>query len=105
MVLSIFLFLGSYLRTDVPKCPEDFANDDAGYAEQMIAFEKWTNDFYDSHPGATLSDWNQARLQFYVDNDCTTTLERYKDMKEGRGDPVRQKIIRDALQEAVDARR
>ena len=63
------------------KCPDDYGNDDAGSAEYMVAMDKWTNDFFDAHPGATLSDWSRARHQFWVDNNCTAALQRYEDAK------------------------
>jgi hypothetical protein len=63
------------------KCPDDYAETDAGLAEKMADMNKWTNQFYDNHPGATLGDWNKARYQFWVDNKCTEALKRYEEAK------------------------
>ncbi len=95
--LSLFLFLQS-----VPMCPEDYPNTDNGFDKQMSDLEGWTGDFYDDHPNASLSEWAEARLQFYRENNCIITLKRYNDMKEGKGDPAQMKIIRNALQEAAN---
>lgn len=75
------------------KCPDDYAKDDAGSAEYLAAMDKWTNDFYDAHPGATLSDWSVARYQFWVDNNCTAALQRYQEAKEGKADPATMERI------------
>lgn len=85
-ILSVGVyFFVSHQRPTTQKCPDDYANDDAGSAEYLTATDKWTNDFYDSYPGATLSDWSAARIQFWKDNNCTAVLQRYK---EGKADPV-----------------
>ena len=63
------------------KCPDDYADTDAGFNAKMADMNKWTNDFYDNHPGATLGDWNKARYQFWVDNKCTEALKRYNEAK------------------------
>ena len=63
------------------KCPDDYTDTDAGFNEKLADINKWTNDFYDNHPGATLGDWNKARYQFWVDNKCTEALKRYNEAK------------------------
>ncbi|MBU6415113.1 hypothetical protein KGQ34_02640 [Patescibacteria group bacterium] len=83
------------------KCPDDFANDDAGEAEYLAAINKWTNNFFDSHPGASLGDWERARHQFWVDNHCVVALQRYQEAKSGKADPAIMKLIKDAVQKAV----
>ena len=63
------------------KCPDDYGTDDAASATYLAATNKWTNDFYDTHPDATLTDWAVARQQFWVDNNCTASLQRYDEYK------------------------
>jgi hypothetical protein len=75
--------------------------DDAGSAAYLASTNKWTNDFFDAHPDATMTDWSQARYQFWVDNHCTAALEGYEQAKAGKADPEMMKrvngIIRDAM--------
>lgn len=63
------------------KCPDDYPDTDIGSKEYLADFDKWTNNFYDTHPGATLGDWNKARYQFWIDNKCTKAIERYNEAK------------------------
>lgn len=84
------------------KCPDDFANDDAGEAEHLAAMDKWTNDFYDSHPGASLGDWERARHQFWIDNNCTAALQRYQDAKTGKANPATMEQIHNGVLDAIN---
>jgi hypothetical protein len=78
---TFIFYRGSTTKSATPRCPDDYANDDAGSAEHLASMDKWTNDFYDAHPGATLSDWSAARYQFWVDNNCSKAIERYRKAK------------------------
>jgi hypothetical protein len=85
------------------KCPDEYANDDAGSAEYLASMDSWTNNFYDLHPNATLSDWSAARHQFYVDNNCTLALQRYQDAADGKADPEIMKQIERSLRETIES--
>jgi hypothetical protein len=63
------------------KCPDDYGIDATSSAQYQEDFDRWTNSFYDTHPGATLGEWNRARYQFWVDNDCTEAIRRYYEAK------------------------
>ena len=95
-------FISSYLHPTTQKCPDDYSNDDAGSAEYLAAMDKWTNDFYDAHPGATLSDWAEARHQFYISNHCAAALERYEQAKAGKADPEIMKRVDNVIRDAVN---
>lgn len=95
-------FLYSHSSSISAKCPDDYGTDDAGSAEYLAAMDKWTNDFYDAHPGATLSDWAAARHQFWVDNHCTAALQRYEDAKAGKADPATMERIKSGIQDAIN---
>jgi hypothetical protein len=84
------------------KCPDEYATDDTGSAEYLASMDSWTNNFYDLHPGASLSDWSAARHQFYVDNNCTLTLQRYQDAEDGKADPETMKRIEMGIREAIN---
>jgi hypothetical protein len=84
------------------KCPDDYGIDDAGSAEYLKDFDKWTNDFFDAHPDATLSEWSEARYQFWVNNNCTAALQRYKDVKDGKADPAALEQIEDTIRGSID---
>lgn len=81
---AFFYFYTSYNSKQTivyQKCPDDYATDDAGSKEYLAATDKWTNDFFDAHPGSTLSDWANARKQFWVENKCTLAIQRYEEAK------------------------
>ena|SRR3989344_8144623 len=102
IVISALLY---FYDTQTPKalarCPEDYAETDAGFEDKGIALDKWINDFYDKYPNASLSDFARARYDFYIQNNCDKTLQRYYEAKEGKGDPEEMKIIRDTIQEEM----
>ena len=106
ILFSIFYFSKSPAPEQIAhqKCPDDYGTDDAGSAEYLADFDKWTNNFYDNHPGATLSDWSAARYQFWVDNNCSAALQRYEEFKAGKADPATLKTIEDTrntMQEVI----
>ena len=84
-----------------PVCPEDFGTDDAGSAQYLAATDKWTNDFFDANPDATLKEWGEARHQFWVDNHCLATLKSYEEAKAGKVDPKTEKVVDDILRDAT----
>ena len=92
-----FYFFASSGKSDALKCPDDYADDDAGSAAYVAATNKWTNDFYDAHPGATLADWSAARYQFWLDHHCTAALQRYQDAKDGKANPATMEWISNDL--------
>ena len=83
------------------KCPDDYAKTESGAMEYKADIDKWTNGFYDSHPGATLSDWSKARYQFWVDNGCVSALRRYEEGLNGK-DPNKIKLINDTIEETIN---
>lgn len=108
LLISVILcagvyFLYSYRQPRVAICPDDFPQGDAGEAAQMAAIDKWTNDFYDANPGASLTAWSAARYQFWVDNNCTAALKRYSEYQAGNADPATMQRVHDGIQEAIDA--
>ena len=96
---SVAIYL--YPNATLAKCPDDYGTDDAGSAEYVAATNKWTNDFFDANPGASLSDWAEARHQFWVDNHCTAALESYEQAKAGKADPETMEMIDGILREEI----
>jgi hypothetical protein len=80
VLIGGFAMYSSPTKT-LAKCPSDYGTDDAGSAEYLAATNKWTNDFFDAHPDATLADWANARHQFWIDNNCTKELKGYEESK------------------------
>lgn len=84
-IIAVLVVAYFYYMTREPQshqtCPDDYADTDSGFNEKMADMDKWTNQFYDNHPGATLSEWSKARYQFWVDNKCTEALKRYNEAK------------------------
>ena len=98
------MFITNHRSTTInvaQKCPDDYADTDAGSAEYLAATDEWTNAFFDTHPGASLLKWARARHQFLVDNNCTAALQRYQDAKDGKTDPVTMEQVKNIIQEEL----
>jgi hypothetical protein len=95
LAVSIFFFIQN--KKTSPKCPDDYANDDAGSAEYVADMDKWTNDFFDNHRGASLEDWATARHQFWIDNKCVAALQRYEDSKSQQNDDIFTYFIKSVI--------
>ncbi len=102
IVIVGLYFTLPFLHSKNNKCPNDYSNDDAGYNQQMADIDAWTNNFYDTHPNASLSDWSKARYQYWIDNNCTEAIERYNQAKEGRAATSSMQQIRKGIQDVVD---
>jgi hypothetical protein len=100
--LILVLVGGATLFGHSPVCPDDFGTDDAGSAQYVASVDAWTNSFFDSHPDASVSDWGEARHQFWVDNHCTAALQSYKEAKAGMVDPARMEKVEAVIQDEVD---
>jgi len=104
-ILAIVLVGGfavySYPSATLAKCPDDYGTDDAGSAEYLAAINKWTNDFFDAHEGATMIEWAQARRQFWIDNNCTAALESYEQAKAGNVDPETMKMVDGIIRDVI----
>jgi len=79
-VASFFIYKNSISEKGVvhQKCPEDYAEDDAGTVEYKNDMADWSAEFFKAHPEATVSDWSMARAQLRVDNNCTVAIQRSK---------------------------
>ena len=60
------------------KCPEDYAENDAGTAEYEKAMLDWTRNYLTIHSEPTVSDWAKAKTQLWSDNNCVVALQRLK---------------------------
>ncbi len=85
-----------------PVCPDDFGTDDAGSAQYVASVDAWTNSFFDSHPDASMTDWAEARHQYWIDNNCKATLQSYEDVKAGKVDPKKMEMVESILREATE---
>lgn len=107
-IISVLIFITTWLsfgqntKTLTIKCPESFPETDTGDEERLVAMNKWTNYFYDSHPNSSLSEWAEARHQFYIDNGCAKSLEKYEQAKAGKADPAVMKTINNAIHETIN---
>lgn len=101
IALGVIFYLSKRGTLDAhQKCPDEYANTEVGTIEYKTDIDKWTNSFYDSHPGSTLSDWSKARYQFWVANGCVAALRRYEEGLNGK-DPDKIKLINDTIKETV----
>lgn len=104
-IIFIFLCATLYFYNNLnthQKCPDEYSNTDKGSMEYQKDFDKWTNQFYDTHPDATLSELSKARYQYWIDNDCKEALERYKEAKDGNADHTKMNLIEDTIQETIN---
>jgi len=104
LFFGIYVYQGSTDKFSVQKqpCPDEFSDTDAGSAEYLIAIDKWTNDFYDTHQGASLSDWSEARFRFWIENDYVEAIKRYKEANAGKADTEVMERIQEGLREALE---
>lgn len=102
ILCTVFYLYTSKNKPIHQQCPDEYADTDAGSAQYLADFDKWTNDFYGTYPGATLSDWSNARYKFWVDNNCTSSIQSYNEAKDGKADPVIMNKIKDSIQESIN---
>jgi len=92
----------SYRSASLAKCPSAYGTDEAGSAEYLAATNKWTNDFFDTNPDATLMEWAEARRRFWIANDCTKELQAYENAKAGKVDPKKMQEVEGILRDAIN---
>src|SRR3989338_42920 len=81
IVIAIFYFSKApapEIGSARAKCPEDYAETDAGTTEYRNALIDWTSGFFEANPKATMSDWSMAKTQLWRDNNCVVALQRSK---------------------------
>ena len=61
---------------------------------KKTAFDKWASSFFETSPSTSSLDWAKARHQFWVDNNCTATLQRYKEMGGGESDSAQTEVLK-----------
>jgi len=92
--VAIYLFWGA----STVRCPDDFTN----FNEQSIAFDKWTKDFYDKNPNASIEDFAEARMDFLQNNNCDEALKRYNDYLSGNVDSNTKQMIEGVVSEYLN---
>lgn len=88
-------------QVNAQKCPEDYPETDAGFEEKNIAVDEWFANFRNQNPNASLIDIARARYQFYMDNNCSATLEKYFEMEQTETETEEEKILRETIQEEI----
>lgn len=102
-IIAIFYFYYVQQPNAQAKCPEDYPETETDLAERKIATDKWIKNFYATNPDASLSDFSRARYNFYMDNDCSATLEKYFEMESTDTETEEEKIIRETIQEEINS--
>ncbi len=80
-------------------CPSAYTTTE----EATASFQAFTNNFYDAHPDASLSDLAAARHDFYVSHHCTQELAAYQQAVDGNADPATMKMIDQAIGKVLTA--
>lgn len=97
----VFLTLGlgmfSHFNQQQQKCPDEHAT----FKEQTAAVIQWSNDFYEKHPDASISDWSAARREFYEKNKCIKALQRVADYESGNVSLDAKKAVDDGIEESI----
>lgn len=91
--LIFLIALVFFFRPEPFKCPDEYEN----AADRSAAFERWTNEFYDRNPDASLSEMAAARRSFYVEHGCAAALERDRAYRSGEIDPETMWQVEDAM--------
>lgn len=80
---------------DSLKCPSAYPTAE----EATASFQTFSNNYYTSHPGASVSDLLKARYDFYVSHNCTQELDAYKQAQDGTADPGTMGRIDEAIRQ------
>ena len=99
--IAVIIITSATLAGHKPLCPDDFGTDDAGSAQYLASVDAWTNSFFDSHPDASMTDWAEARHQYWIDNHCIAALQGYEDVKNGKADPATMEQVNKVIQDAT----
>lgn len=80
-----------------PICPDDFEDP----KQEIASFVKWGEEFWVDNPSATVSDFSQARINFWRENNCTEALKRYEDYMAGNVDEETKRLIEIVIKEEM----
>ena len=72
-----------------PICPDDFKDP----KKEIASFSKWTDEFYQNNPKATMKEMSDARVAFWRDNNCNEALKRYDAYIAGNIDGETKQLI------------
>jgi len=105
VMCALLIVYLNYKGNTHQKCPEDYGSDDESITQKNADFDKWTKEFYENYPDASLSDLSEARYDFYVKNNCVVAIKRYNDAKNGKADPEDMAIIDKVIDDAISAKK
>ncbi|KKS44993.1 MAG: hypothetical protein UV10_C0036G0002 [Candidatus Azambacteria bacterium GW2011_GWA1_42_19] len=101
LILGILLVVGVTVsmvyKSNNPICPDDFKDP----KREIAAFSEWGKEFWENNPNATVSDFSQARVDFWRENNCTKALKRYEDYMAGNVDEETKQLIEMVIKEEV----
>lgn len=80
-----------------PICPDDFKDP----KQEIASFSEWVREFTEKYSNATNSDLSEARKNFYIENNCTEALKRYKDYMNGNVDEETKQLIEIAIKQEM----
>lgn len=78
-------------------CPDDYEN----FEDQIADFDKFSKDFFDNNPEASITDLFKERLNFYKENNCTEALKRYNEYQSGDVSEENKTMIESVVDEAL----
>lgn len=106
LIIGLFLALNFFIDITAPnvqaKCPEDYPETEVGFAERKIATDKWITDFRKRNPNGSLVEVAKARYEFYLENECNTTLQKLSEAEAEEAESEEEKIIRETIQEEIN---
>lgn len=74
-ILILIVSLTVWLSPKKLVCPDDYAS----FEESSAAFDEWLIAYLETNPQASVPQMTEARKQFYIENNCTSALERFEE--------------------------
>lgn len=104
IVLTSGILLYFY-NTQTPRavaiCPENYSDTDMGIIIRERVMNEWIDDFRKDNPNASSADLIKARAQFYIENNCNKTLNRYYELEAKENETVEDRMVREIIQEEL----
>ncbi len=93
VLVGVLFFTKNDSPTGALLCPSGYPTTEAATA----SFQAFSDNYYAEHPGASVSDMLEARIDFYVSHHCTQELEAYRQAQAGTADSATMERIDEVL--------
>ena len=97
VIMAMVIAVNIVYKSNKSICPDDFKNPN----QEIASFYEWAKEFVDENPNATMSEFSQARRDFYVENKCKEALKRYDDYMAGNVDEETRQLIEMTIKKEI----